>query len=232
MGTWVYHSEDDFLKRQDPSENGVSSAFAAINPNYSEQNFNNRGCWNCRDCSNCLECRNCVNCHGCKLCIACNDSKNCRDCRLCEHCYNCINCNSSNNCNNCIDCSSAVNCYDCNNCNHSIDCVTCLGCDNCTNCSHCNYCNKCSDCNYTNKGYHRNSISLQHALMHNSDEVELATLEGLQRAGFDSFTQLADVTGETETLLINWSRQYPRRFALLIAGIVAQGQAARTPRDR
>jgi hypothetical protein len=68
--------------------------------------------------------------------------------------------------------------------------------------------------------------------MHNSDEVELATLEGLQRAGFDSFTQLADVTGETETLLINWSRQYPRRFALLIAGIVAQGQAARTPRDR
>ncbi len=231
MGTRVYHSEDDFLKRQDPSENGVSAAFAAINPHYSEQNLNNRGCWNCRDCSNCVECRNCVNCHGCKLCIACNDSKNCRDCRHCEHCYNCINCNSSNNCNNCIDCSAAVNCYDCNNCNHSIDCVTCLGCDNCSNCSHCNYCNECSDCNYTNKGYHRKSISLQRALMHDSDKVEPTTLEELQRAGFDSFTHLADVTGETETLLINWSRQYPRRFALLIAGIAAQGQTASAPSD-
>lgn len=68
--------------------------------------------------------------------------------------------------------------------------------------------------------------------MHNSDEVEPATLERLQRAGFDSFTQLADVTGETETLLINWSRQYPRRFALLIAGIAAQGRTASAPSDR
>lgn len=62
--------------------------------------------------------------------------------------------------------------------------------------------------------------------MHDSDKVEPATLEELHRAGFDSFMQLADVTGETETLLINWSSQYPQRFALLIAGIAAQGQAA------
>ena len=65
--------------------------------------------------------------------------------------------------------------------------------------------------------------------MHDSDKVEPATLEELQRAGFDSFTHLADVTGETETLLINWSRQYPQRFALLMAGIAARGRTGSTP---
>lgn len=227
MGTRIYASKEDFLNRIDSSENGVSSAFAAVNPNYFEQNINNRGCWDCYDCSNCTNCSNCVNCQSCKLCVASNDNKNCTDCQYCEHCFNCINCNNSDNCNNCIDCSAAINCYDCNNCNYSIDCATCMGCDNCSNCSNCNYCNRCGDCSYTNQGFHRKNISLQRALMQHSDDGDAGSIDQLQKAGFDSFAQLADVTGEVEKLLVNWSRRYPRRFSLLVAGAVIEEQSPR-----
>lgn len=47
MKTKIYKSYEDFLKREDKKENGVSEFFASENPDFENQNENNSGCWNC-----------------------------------------------------------------------------------------------------------------------------------------------------------------------------------------
>lgn len=46
--------------------------------------------------------------------------------------------------------------------------------------------------------------------------------EKCKRAGLDGLTDLARATGESERSLINWSRSRPRRFELLILGILME----------
>lgn len=113
MKTEIYKSYEDFLKRVDKKENGVSTDFAAKHPNFEEQNKTNTGCWNCYDCSWCENCYACDHCESCKSCDHSNHLNACSYCSWCEYCKSCTSCNYCSACKSCESCEYCKSCSAC-----------------------------------------------------------------------------------------------------------------------
>ena len=81
MKTRIYKSYEDFLKREDKRENGVSKDFADTYPDFEKQNETNEGCWNCHKCIYCYDCNSCDSCDHCKSCESCDFCDFLKDCK-------------------------------------------------------------------------------------------------------------------------------------------------------
>jgi hypothetical protein len=46
--------------------------------------------------------------------------------------------------------------------------------------------------------------------------------EAVKQAGLKSLTEFADITGESVQTLNNWFKSYPRRFELILKGVIAE----------
>ena len=72
--TRIYNTKEDFDKRENKEENGVSPKFAKDNSNWETMNDTNKGCW---DCNNCTECAECIECYDCHYCTKFNNANHC-----------------------------------------------------------------------------------------------------------------------------------------------------------
>ena len=116
MSTKIFENYQEFLLREDKSENGVSVKFSTENPNWESENEKNEMCWNCIDCSDCMGCIGCIGC------IDATDCIDCIDCSDCMGCIGCIGCIDATDCIDCSDCSDCFGCRDCRDCNDCSDC--------------------------------------------------------------------------------------------------------------
>jgi hypothetical protein len=79
MSNKIFENYQEFLLREDKSENGVSVKFSTENPNWESENEKNEMCWNCIDCSDCMGCIGCIGCIDATDCIDCIDCSDCSD---------------------------------------------------------------------------------------------------------------------------------------------------------
>jgi len=66
--TRIFKDCDEFLRRTDWKENGMSQEFANEYPEWEKMNETNEGCWNCSGCSSCSGCSGCSDCSRCSRC--------------------------------------------------------------------------------------------------------------------------------------------------------------------
>tara|TARA_R110002012_G_scaffold1982_2_gene9479 strand:+ start:3833 stop:4264 length:432 start_codon:yes stop_codon:yes gene_type:complete len=103
MATNIYGSYDQFLARDNKSDNGVSVEFASkyletraedikeeldwsvVPAPWVIDNESNEGCWNCVDCSHLVDCSYCCNTHYSQHCDHLTD---CWDCFYCSYLTN------------------------------------------------------------------------------------------------------------------------------------------------
>ena len=52
------------------------------------------------------------------------------------------------------------------------------------------------------------------------DNTNMSPSEKCKTAGFDSLVQVSKLSGESSKSLINWVTRYPRRFELILKGLL------------